>query len=277
MTEVIALGAESSMRGARGGNERAAAALFARYPKVRPPLPESIARIYAAHYKENREGRSLASAAAQRVESWLHRQVARDVRPGTPPKSTLELGSGTLNQLAYEPENPAYDIVEPFRHLYENSALLGRIRHAYVDIREVPTELVYDRITSVATLEHICDLPEVIARSALLLEADGVFRAAIPSEGTAVWTLGWKLTTGLEFRWRHRLDYGLLMQHEHVNKAREIEDVLRFFFSRIRVRFLGLSRSVSLYQFFECRGPIQQRAHAAIAYFGGQSPSKPGG
>jgi hypothetical protein len=195
----------------------------------------------------------------------LHRQVAQDVQAGAVHKSTLELGAGTLNQLAYEPVTPAYDIVEPFRDLYAESPWLRRIRHAYADIREVPSEQAYDRITSVATLEHICDLPEVIARSVLLLKADGVFRAAIPSEGTILWTLGWKLTTGLEFRWRRGLDYGALMRHEHVNTAREIEEVLRFFFANVRVKVLGLSRPLSLYQFLECRGPIQDRAAAVLA------------
>lgn len=98
----------------RSGGQDAAdsphiSALFARYPKLRPPLPEAIARIYAVHYKENREGRSLASGLAQRVESWLHRQVAKDVRLQTTHQSTLELGAGTLNQLGYEPVNPAYE------------------------------------------------------------------------------------------------------------------------------------------------------------------------
>ena len=242
------------------GDEAPTPAIFARYPKTRPPLPESIARIYAKHYKENREGRSLASGLSQKVESWLHAQVARDVQADSTPKSTLELGAGTLNQLTYEPFSREYDIVEPFRELYAGSPWLNRIRHAYADICEVPAHQRYDRITSVATLEHICDLPQVVARSVLLLQPDGVFRAAVPSEGTLLWTLGWKLTTGFEFRWRHGLDYGLLMRHEHVNTASEIEAVLQFFFGRLRIRVLGMSRTFSLYQFFECREPNRANA-----------------
>ena len=121
------------------------------------------------------------------------------------------------------------------------------------------------------------NLPEVVARSVLLQNADGAFRAAVPSEGTILWTLGWKLTTGLEFRWRHGLDYGLLMRHEHVNSAREIEDVLRFFFSRIRVKVCGLARSLSLYQFFECHAPIRDRAAEVLADMDRQSPAQLGG
>lgn len=110
-----------------------------------------------------------------------------------------------------------------------------------------------------ATLEHICNLPEVVAQSALLLMENGVFRASIPSEGTVLWTLAWKLTTGLEFRLRYNLDYGQLMKYEHVNSAGEIEDVLECFFQETRCRVFGLSKAFSLYRFYECRKPAKER------------------
>lgn len=159
--------------------------MFDSFPKTRPPLPREIKDIYAVHYKSNREGQTTASSLAQRMESWLHRQVANDVaNPQNSVKVTLELGSGTLNQLQYEQTVQAYDIVEPFTDLYKSSPLLGRVRNIYSDISEVPGNCCYDRITSVATLEHVCNLPEVIARSGLLLKENGVFRASVPSEGT---------------------------------------------------------------------------------------------
>ena len=117
----------------------------------------------------------------------------------------------------------------------------------------------YDRITSVAVFEHICNLPEVVARAGLLLNTGGTLRVSIPSEGTWLWTLGWRMTTGLEFRLRYGLDYGVLMKHEHVNTAAEIEEVLRHFFSNLRVEVFGLSRGVSFYRFYECAGPDRQR------------------
>ena len=228
--------------------------VFDAFPKIRPPLPPEITKIFAEHYKENREGRTAASSMAQRMESWLHRQVARDVSsPEAAAKATLELGAGTLNQLRYETLVRCYDIVEPFTELYANSPNLGRVRNIYQDISEVPGNSRYDRITSVATLEHICNLPEVIGRCGLLLAEDGVLRASVPSEGTWLWTLGWRLTTGLEFRLRHGLDYGLVMKHEHVNTAEEIEQVLEYFFGDVRCRVFGLSKAVSLYRYYECR------------------------
>jgi hypothetical protein len=209
--------------------------LFEKFPKIRPPLSKQMEAIYAEHYKENRTGATTASSLAQKMESWLHKQVALDVKSGDVRSSpTLELGAGTLNQLRYEPVNDNYDIVEPFKELFVDSPLLSRVRTVYSDISEVPVESLYRRITSVATLEHVCNLPEVIARSATLLSSDGVFRASVPSEGTWLWKLGWKLTTGLEFRIRYGLDYGQLMRHEHVNSAQEIEQVLMHFFGNVR-------------------------------------------
>ena len=234
--------------------------MFEKFPKMRPPLPREIQDIYSAHYKSNREGQTAASSLAQRMESWLHRQVASDVANlQSSAKVTLELGAGTLNQLRYEPTIGAYDIVEPFTELYKNSPLLGKVRNIYSDISKVPSSYAYDRITSIATLEHVCNLPEVIARSGLLLADNGVLRASVPSEGTLLWTLGWKLTTGLEFKLRHRLDYGLLMKHEHVNTAKEIEEVLEYFFKEIKCKVFGLTKSISLYRYYECRNPRVDR------------------
>ena len=234
--------------------------MFENYPKIRPPLPREIQDIYSEHYKSNRKGQTTASSLAQRMESWLHVQVAEDVvRQQDSEKATLELGAGTLNQLRYEPECRPYDIVEPFSELYNNSDFLSRVRNIYADISEIPGSCSYDRITSIATLEHICNLPEVIARCGLLLTKNGVFRASVPSEGTWLWTLGWKLTTGLEFKIKYGLDYGLLMKHEHVNTAKEIEEIVGYFFKEVKCKVFGLSKSNSLYQYFECCAPRLDR------------------
>jgi hypothetical protein len=236
------------------------ARIISRFPKVRPPLPKEIEDIYSTHYKSNREGDTAAASLAQRVEAWMHRKVASGLRqaPGKS-QATLEIGAGTLNQLQYEPEVGPYDIIEPFAQLYQGSPHLGRVRTIYRDIAQVPNELRYDRITSVATFEHILNLPEVVARAGLLLADGGTLRAAIPSEGTFLWALGWKLTTGLEFKLKYGLDYGLLMKHEHVNTASEIREVLQFFFENVQCHVFGVARAVSLYQFYECRDPRMER------------------
>lgn len=243
--------------------------LLARFPKVRKPLPPAHAAIYADHYKENRSGGSTASSLAQRMERWMHAAVAADLRTGVP-ATTLELGAGTLNQLAHEPVAGPYDIVEPFAALYADSPHRGRVRAVYADLSQAPTDGLYDRITSVATLEHICDLPLVLARAATLLASGGTFRAAIPSEGGLLWTLGWMATTGLEFRLRRGLDYGVLMAHEHVNTAGEIETLVKTLFEEVRIRSFGLGRQLSLYRFIEARAPRLERAQTWIDRFQGE-------
>src|SRR6185437_16820048 len=109
--------------GARMSGARDLATVLARFPKTRPPLPPKLQAIYTRQYLENRGGETPAASLSQRLERWLHRQVAADVKDAASPGATLELGAGTLNQLAYEPAGAAYDIVEPFEELYRNSPL----------------------------------------------------------------------------------------------------------------------------------------------------------
>ncbi|MEH6544757.1 MAG: hypothetical protein V7721_12545 [Porticoccaceae bacterium] len=235
------------------------------YPKQRSPLPDTYQKIYHQHYKENRDGDSSASSLASKLERWMHRQVAGDADQMNPTTETLEIGAGTLNQLEHEVNIGNYDIVEPYTELYEQSSLTNRLRNTYADISQLPGSQHYDRITSIAAFEHICNLPEVIATCGLHLKARGHLRIAIPSEGTLLWTLGWKLTTGIEFRLRHGLDYGLLMSHEHVNTAREIDDLLHYFFCDVKIKSFGVCRSLSFYQFFVCADPNLSRCEDYLA------------
>lgn len=193
----------------------------------------------------------------------MHRRVADDVIGGLKHCSTLEIGAGNLNHLRYEPDTGPYDVLESLVDLVSNSSRRSRVRNVYRDFSEIGGRH-YDRIISIAAFEHYCNLPEVVAHCASILEPAGRLRVAVPSEGTLLWTLGWRLTTGLEFRLKYGLDYGILMRHEHVNTAAEIEGVLRIFFKTVRRRVFGLTPGLSFYQFFECAEAIS-------------SPGKPGG
>jgi SAM-dependent methyltransferase len=237
-----------------------AAAILARYPKSRPPLPAEYQRIYEREYKMNREGGSFITSLSSRLESWMHRRVA-----DAPAGDVLEIGAGTLNQLHYESPQPRYDVVEPFAALFEDSPALGRVDTVYADIAEVPRDRQYGRITSVAVLEHLDDLPGIVARSALLLRDGGVFQAGIPSEGGLLWSLAWRMTTGVAYWLRNRLDYGVLMRHEHLNTAAEIEAVVRTFFGDVKIaRFPLPLRHLSFYSYLEARNPDREQAHAFL-------------
>jgi len=202
--------------------------VLTRFPKQRRPLPDAHRQRYLTDYLENRSGK--ASAAARRLEAWMHRQVALAGRGNR----VLEIGAGTLNHLAYERRHRVYDVVEPFRELWTGRPELAGVRNVYADIRLVPLSHAYDRILSVAVLEHLTELPFVLARSAVLLDNGGTFAAGIPSEGALAWYIGWKYGTGVPYRVRTGLDYAPLMRHEHVNTAEEIECAIGGLFGDVR-------------------------------------------
>lgn len=225
--------------------------IIKKFPKQRKELPEEYKAIYEQYYKENRNGLTKASSLSQKVESWLHKKVAKT---GESSKKTLEIGAGTLNQLNYE-RCQIYDIVEPFRSLFENSLSKKCIRNIYDDITEVPSDEKYDRITSIACFEHICNLPEVVEKASELLNKAGVLAVSIPNQGYFLWKFGYTMTTGREFKKRFGLDYDIIMNYEHVNSADEIEIILKHYFENVKYSFFGIGKNFSLYRYYECSSP----------------------
>jgi SAM-dependent methyltransferase len=235
--------------------------MFEKFPKSRIELPKEFRNIYTEHYINNREGKTSTSFLSQKMESWLHKKVAKDVRYQHN-KSTLEIGAGTLNQLIYEKTTP-YDIVEPFSELYLNSPHLEMINNIFEDVMKIEVSKQYDRIISVATFEHITNLPEVVAKTCLLLKENGVLRVSIPNEGTVLWKLGWKIS-GIEFKRKYGLDYAILMKYEHVNTADEIDEVLRYFYKKINYSCLGINKKWAFYRFYECFNPCLESAESFL-------------
>jgi len=234
--------------------------ILSKFPKDRIELPQAYQDIYTQHYLSNREGKYKTTSLSMKLERWLHKKVAQDV-VGTKGKKTLEIGAGTLNQLQYEPEISDYDIIEPFKELYEGSELLSRVRNIYSDISEVTEK--YDRITSIAVFEHIMDLPYVVAKAALHLNEGGCIRTSIPNEGTIMWKMGTKVT-GREFKKKYGLDYQVLMKFEHVNTAQDIEDVLNHFFTKTKSASFGMGKGLAFYRFLEHRNPKVEVAKAYL-------------
>jgi hypothetical protein len=229
------------------------------YPRLRPPLPEAQARIYVAEYRRNRRGESVLTRVVQRLEGWMHQAV----RSVAPVDSLLELGAGTLNHVPYEPLVARYDVVEPFEDLCRDSPHRSRISQFYGDVTEIPTDHRYDRIVSVAVLEHLTDLPAVVAESVLRLCPTGELASAFPSEGGMLWALAWRLTTGVSYRLRTGLSYQALMRHEHVNTAEDILGVLRYFFGDVMVTRHPLPGAhTSFYTAARAMRPDQARAQA---------------
>lgn len=221
------------------------------FPKQRTELPEEYKAIYDRHYKENRKGKTKVSFLSSKLESWMHKKVAATRQAD---KKTLEIGAGTLNQLDYE-RCDVYDIVEPYRELFENSPNKKFIRNVYDDIAELPADVKYDRIISVACFEHICNLPEVVKKITRQMTKDGILAVAIPNQGRFLWKLAYTMTTGLEFKRRFGLNYEILMNYEHVNTADEIEAILKHSFKNVKCSVLGIGKALCVYRYYECSAP----------------------
>ena len=226
------------------------------FPKKRPALSKKIKDIYAKQYEENRNGGSAASSVAQKLETWMHKKIAK-ASPTQQLKfcNTLEIGAGTLNQLPFENRNGNYDFIEPMEFLYLGSPNIKKTRNAYSDISDIPKSFKYNRITSVAVLEHVEDLPNLITKCIEHMTDGGVFGCGIPSEGGFLWGAAWRLSTGLEFFIRTGLNYSELMRYEHLNDADEIEHLLRYYFRDVELCRFGFGKHFSLYTYIECRNP----------------------
>lgn len=238
------------------GNKMTDDEILSRFPKVRTPLPPEYVEIYERHYSENRNAATNASKASNAMESWGHRKVAKTAKSGG---VTLEIGAGTLNQLDFEDVGRGYDIVEPKHELFERTSYIGQIRDVYDDIRDVPDEKMYDRITSCCTFEHIEDLPEVLLIAGRHMKEKGVLSISIPNEGRFLWHFAYSNTTGREFRRRYGLDYEVIMHYVHCNTADEIEQLLRYYFRDVKESLFGISKTFAFYRYYECREPILRR------------------
>ena len=221
------------------------------YPRERPPLTPAHEAVFKREYKLNRQGEKVVESLSQKVEEWMHRKVAQSQKG-----PILELGAGTLNHLKFEDTSAGYDVVEPFEELYIDSPEYSKIRSFYSSQADIPETNKYKRIISVAVLEHMIDLPYEIALSGLKLEEGGIYQAGIPSEGGFLWWLGWRCTTGISYYLRNKLDYGVVMRHEHVSSAKEILILINYFFEDVKLtRFPFPHHHGSLYVFVEATSP----------------------
>lgn len=238
---------------------------LSRFPKERPLLSPEMAEIHLETLKANRERKTILSRLSALLERWMHRKVALG---GSNIKGPiLEIGAGTLNHVTFEPTEIDYDAIEPLGLLYENKPELSRIRNLRPDISDITFSPDYSRVISVATLEHLTDLPRVVARCGLLMDKGGIFQAGIPSEGGLLWSISWRISTAIAFKLKTGLDFSKLMEYEHVNDASEVREVLRYFFQDISVRRFPLPFfHLSLYEYVECRNPRAEICRRYLAH-----------
>ena len=222
--------------------------ILKKFPKKRIVLSEEYLRIYNEHYKSNRGGEGFANKIAQKMELWMHKKVSK--RKG---EDILELGAGNLNHIKYENSFKNYDIVEPFKELYKNNNELLKVRKEFNSIFDVQNK--YDKIVSIATLEHLLNLPKEITYCKNLLKKKGILQIAVPCEGELAFKLGWLFTTAISFKLKYNLDYSKMIKYEHVNSLHEILIILQNNFKIInfsRSPFILPIKNLSFYAYIEC-------------------------
>jgi hypothetical protein len=235
--------------------------ILARFPKVRPAMSPKEEDAHVSIMRRNRERVTLFTRVSDALESWMHREAAR--REGLPmPHTLLEIGGGMLNHLPFEPADIPYDVIEPESEMYRDSPDLRRVRTMFDDIREIDLQHRYERIVSIATLEHLTELPYTLASAGLLLAPGGVFRCGIPSEGGFLWALSWR-TIAVDLYLRTGHNWAEHMRFEHINTAPEIIALIRYFFRRVAIRRFPLPlHHLSFYVAIEAREPDLDRCRA---------------
>ena len=223
------------------------------YPKKKIPLSLKFKKIFQREYKINR-----TSKINSIFEKWMHKNIKKIKNKFN--INTLEIGAGTLNHLHYEEisNKDKYDIIEPKKFLYRNNILKKKINKFYADYKYLPDKN-YDRIISIATLEHLVDLPKFLAMSAFKLKNKNSSHShSIPCEGYFFWTITNRYISGMLFKLRTGLNYDELMKHEHVNNYDEIYSMIKFFYKNVNVKFsypFFLNAHTSFYANISFSGP----------------------
>ena len=221
-----------------------------RFPKKLTTLPPEYAEIYKEEYKRGRTPTGIFLRIVHYVESWMHHTVSKN--NGT---HILEIGAGTLNHLTYEKNWKKYDVIEPMPFLFQGSENETLISQHFNRISDLPENIYYDKILSIAVFEHIKNLPYELALLSKNSDENTQYSIAIPNEGGFLWWLSWRCTTGLSFWLRHKLDYGVMMKHEHVNTAPEIIEICKYFFTKVSIkRFPLISHHFSLFTVINASG-----------------------
>lgn len=223
--------------------------IFNRFPKKRSNLPQEYRKIFKEAYKDNRDGIGLLGALKVKLENWMHHKVAN-----LPKERILEVGAGTLNHIKFENNFKIYDVIEPMNFLYKNSKAIKSVDNIYKTSEEIKNNTYYTNIISIAVFEHMTNLPLELTKLVKMLDKDGTFQVAIPSEGALFWYLSWRLVTGSSFYLKHKLDYKIFMKHEHLNDCDEIETLIGYLFNNVQIsRFPFNLFHLSFYTYIEAR------------------------
>lgn len=180
------------------------------------------------------------------IENFNHRFPVRHSRPGF--KTTLEIGAGLGEHLAYEKLSP-----EQTQHYYCNEYrenMAAEIRLRFPDVQTVVGDCqqplpfadgFFDRYIAVHVMEHLPNLPAAIREAYRVLNKQrGQMLIVIPSEGGPAYSLARKISA--ERVWKRHFDvsYAEFYTREHINRPPEILAELDPYFTIERRSFFPL-------------------------------------
>ena len=216
-------------------------------------LPEKYKKIYKNFYKEYALSKTFTRKIISFFESWYHKEISN---MGNQNGAILEIGCGSLNHIKYEKNFLSYEVVEPKEFLIKQAERKKRliVTKTYPSLDLIPSNKNYSKIISIAVLEHVNNLDEHISKITDLLNPNGIFAVAIPAEGELLWWLAWRLTSGISFWLKYRLDYGIIMRYEHINNSEEIIKKLKKYFFINRVKSFPFNiKNFRIYITLECK------------------------
>lgn len=197
------------------------------WPKVLPPLtPEQQQRsdAFMKLWHEELAGRPRYGL----IEKFNHQFPVRHSPPGF--TTTLEIGAGLGEHLAYETLTPAQEAGYYCNEYRENMA--AEIRRRFPKVQTVVGDCqqrmdfgdgFFDRVLAIHVLEHLPNLPACIRELYRLLNKQtGRLLIVIPTEGSLAYSLARKVSAQRVWNRHFDVDYAEFYRREHINVPHEI-------------------------------------------------------
>ena len=206
----------------------------AKWPKILPPLTPEQRRINDDFVKLWHE---VLPQRFGLIEKFNHNFPVTHSRPGF--KTTLEIGSGLGEHLAYERLSAEQEENYYSNEFRENMAV--EIRRRFPKVKTIVADCqkhmdlpdgFFDRAIAVHVLEHLPNLPACIREIHRLLNKErGQFLVVIPTEGSPAYSFARKISAERVYKKRYGGSYKWFYTREHINVPREILEELHPYFT----------------------------------------------
>lgn len=199
------------------------------WPKRLPVLTDEQERIREDFYQLWLE---TLPRKYKLLERFDHRYPARRHRPG---ESTLDIGAGIGEQLAYEDlDDQEYVALDVRQDMLDRlSKRFPKAKTVRADPQlQIPFEDGYfDRVNAVHVLEHLPNLPAALREIHRVLRPDGRLVVMIPCEQGLMHRFARQISARPLFEKTYGTSYDWFVATEHCNLPWEIDYELRRLFS----------------------------------------------